>query len=471
MSGADNVIFNTLERDLSSDHNNLQSMEARFLSDVLAQAFSRNETLQGQIPPASVVEDRVIGGLIASASATPNSVDVVAGAIAQQSATVIPVPGPFDSSYRLAVNRVTTTLAAPAPGGNTFYLLEAQMVNVVTSTVFRDIFDIVTGLFVSTSVPKLQERQIQFQFRAGTATQAPLPQANWVPIAIVFRLAAGGPVVASDIIDVRPLWNEYVPTVGGGTTLESGAYRSTGIPGAATTSIFFEFSIFDLGKRLYARATSGAVDLDLATYLHESGLGFVNNRLYYLYLFPWNELSPKGAYPGIESNGVLVLSAVPPNTFGRNSAPVTPPSPFAVSPFASSSGFCAASLYRYAGAFGYWSQSRSGVGSVINGDTLAGSVTLVTHVGPGSSAFNLDTIGAGGTDIVPRHARWVDLCISSQSATAFWGVVGAGGGTYANGWIGAFAGTERVRIPIMNERSFALASADNVTAILAGWGT
>ena len=203
MSGADNVDFNNLERALSSDLDNAQSIEARFLADLLAQVFATKTTTTGAGVPTNAVADRVLGGLIASVSGTANAVDVGLGALVQNSASIVPVPGTFDSSYRMAINRTLQTIAAPAPGGNTYYLLEAQMADVITSTQNRDIFNTVTGLFVPTAVTKITERQIALQFRAGTASAAPAPQADWVPLAVVFRVAGGGPVAAADIIDVR----------------------------------------------------------------------------------------------------------------------------------------------------------------------------------------------------------------------------------------------------------------------------
>ena len=487
MSGADNVDFNTLERALSSDVDNLQSMQARFMADMLARVFSSKGVPEGNLSvPTDSITDRIIGGLIASVSGTVGSVDITPGALVQNSAALSPIPGALDSNFRMAINRVITTLAAPVPGGNTYYLLEAQMVNVVTSTVNRDIFNTGTGLFVSTPVTKLQERQVQFQWTAGSATQAPAPSANWVPIAIVFRAGGGGAVTADDIIDVRPLWTEAVN--------ESASLRAqpisssivtSSVPGTVSNLATFDLEAMVEGRRLFARSTS-AIDLSAASVI-ESGLVFANARLYYLYLAPWREqYRPANALLNVQQRGVLVMSAVPPDSEGFNSALITPPSPFAGADIQIGDAFCAASLYRTGGGWAVQSTDRGGqtvgMGNVgLAGDFYDDSMSS----GPAGTFVNidLDADGAGATPIVPPHARWVEivannLTLGAETAVSAKNV--ANTYTYANQFVTGVAGprsTDGVfRLPLGTDRAFRFeitdtsSNLDTLALSVRGWG-
>jgi hypothetical protein len=79
------------------------------------------------------------------------------------------------------------------------------MIEVVTVTESRDILDTITGNFVPATVTKQVERQLEYQYVTGTATNMPAPTGadGWQPVCGVFRLAGGGPVAATDIIDLR----------------------------------------------------------------------------------------------------------------------------------------------------------------------------------------------------------------------------------------------------------------------------
>lgn len=474
MSGADNVDFNTLERALSSDIDLLQSVQARFLADLLAQTMSTKGLVSGAGSPTNTIADRVLGGLVASVNGLGVDVDVSPGALVQNSASISPVPGAYDSDYRMAISRSVQTLVSPTPGANTFYLLEAQMTDVVVSTQNRDIFNTGTGLFVSTPVPKIYERQIQFQFRAGTATQAPAPQANWVPIAIVFRTAGGGALGTADIIDVRPLWNEYLDNAGADTTLEAGQLIPQSVPNARVNTALFELACRAGGRRLFARTTGSPINLSTETELQESGLVLSNGRLYYLYLAPWQGLHPKNAYDlDIEHQGLLILSAVPPDNQGRNSANITPPSPFAVSVIAGGAAFCVGTLHRSGGAWTAMTQTRFGETTFPAGFWANNPILLATGATPGSLAVDLDTIGTGGTDIVPQCARYVDLMLNMTSATSQ--TIYVNGNPSADTYAGVVMENSQdqvVRVPLTTERNFNVVggAAGVLSVYLAGWG-
>jgi len=346
MSGIDNEVFNTLERAESADVNDLQSLAARFLSEMARYGLASKRIAD---PNAETVGPAVLGGLLVTPSG--NDVSVSPGVMGQQSATLPPVPGPLDSPYRLSRNAAAQTVVMPAPGGTTFYLIEAQMVEVTTVNSLRDIWTAPAGPFVPALVPKQRERQIVFQLLTGGA-QAPAPSGgDWVPIAIVRRPGGGGPVAFSDIIDVRPLVSDRAPAV---VVRER---RSVVTTLAASNLVDVAVEVSGRGGKRAAIAT--ALDVTAVGILDPTTV-LAGNTAYHLYLAPWSPLTLAVRQQGLVSfEGVLVLSAVAPTADGTNSGVLNLPAPYNILPALVGSAYHVATLARNAGNTG-WLYQRTG---------------------------------------------------------------------------------------------------------------
>ena len=354
MSGADNVIYNVRERPLSTDWNNTEALLTRTLMDL---ERYRNESRAVADPATEAVRNVVLGGLLV----TPNGSDVSVstGALMQDSASLSPTPDTYDSTYRIGFLRSAETVVMPAPGGTTYYLIEAQMVAEILLAESRDILDAGTGTFVPTLIDKIQIHSLQFQLLTGGAS-APAPSGgNWVPIAIVRRPGGGGAVVASDIIDVRPLQDagrQRPPLpVNQKVSLEVAA------GGAATTSAKIRCQVDGaFGYRCYANVLA-ATDLDSATIVSPATV-YAAGTKYYLYLAPWSALSLNPRYNdglGIGYEGVLVMSAIAPSAATkRNSAAIQLPAPFAVVDAPTSSAYYLGTFLRDAGNTGWVGMSN-----------------------------------------------------------------------------------------------------------------
>lgn len=322
MSTLDSIDFVTLERLLSTDLNAATAIKDRFLADLLRRLFAKRSVSY----PFDTPQNVVVGGF----EATPNGtdVDLSAGILAQTSVTLSPAVGPYDSTYRLARTAATVTVVMPAPGATTYYLIEAQMAPVVTLTANRDVYNPGTETFTPVATPVVTERQIVTQIVAG-GPNAPAPSGgDWVPIAIVRRPGGGGPVVASDIIDVRTL-----ATPAANPPIAKIDYRTREIDAIDLTNAVYITADIDgeFGRRAFAPPAVTAIDPTSATYLSPATVLAASTR-FYLYLAPWSAalISPRYSEPTLAYEGVLVLSSVAPNADKTNSGPITLPAPFGV---------------------------------------------------------------------------------------------------------------------------------------------
>lgn len=342
MAGSDNVIINTRERPVSTDINNLQALLSRTISELKRYMFASTQQTAKGVPPTDIVQDVVLGGL----RVTPdgNNVSISGGALMQVDSSISPTPGTFDSDYRIAINTAATSFVMPAPGGETYYLLEAQMINNVTVSESRDILDAGSGNFVATLVDKVAQRQITFQLLTGTS-QAPVPSGTpWVPIAVIRRPGGGGAVVNTDIYDVRPKWSDVFEQTSNGLPAQAGSFidgqiqtvtnfQASGAVTSANLQVFRaraklpngKIASFDNGDEVANQTPFDPFD---ALYLEP---GTVNAAdFFYLYLCPWSGLTPYGQIgaTGV-SKGILVLSTNSPNFGTRlNAAAITLPAPW-----------------------------------------------------------------------------------------------------------------------------------------------
>jgi len=398
MALADNIVINVRERPLSTDLNNLQSMIDRTLMDLMK--YGQASRVAGV--PLETVRSCVPGGLIVSPNG--NNVDVSAGVLLLESSTLLPVPGALDSSYRIGINRAVTTVTMPSPVGTTFYLIEASISEVTTVTSSRDVLDPVTGNFVPTMVPKQIEYQIVFQTLAGAGGQAPAPTGgDWQPIAIVRRPGGGGAVVASDIIDVRPLSDAGRERPVAPTRLRDSVVTDT----ASASNTANIASAYDGPGGLRSFGSSAAVDLSSATYLSPTTVIAANTK-YYLYLAPWSaeQLSPR--YTDLTTTvyeGVLVLSDVAPlATTLMNGAAVNLPAPFGVSAVAAGSAYYIGTVWRNGLNTGWVGMTRTDGDTLYVGNTSFGGTVFSPPV-VGDNACTFDGVPVTAK-ILHMYMRW-----------------------------------------------------------------
>lgn len=373
MSGSDAIVINTRERAASGDINDLQSLKDRTILD-LVRSMTSSRTFAVGSAVVEAARNIFAGGFVVSPSG--NDVAVTPGVVLQDSVTLAPAPGALDSSYRLALLKASVVVTAPAPGANTFYLLEVQMSEIVASSVIVDIFDTGTGLFVPTLSDKRTERVPAFQFIAGTSTNAPVPSGgDWVPLAIVFRPAGGGAVAAGDIIDVRDMWDS---SDGKRDTFDSFLLSARGERivttigrpgGAASNLVIIDAEGFLSGRRAwYGRSSGSGLDVTAAG-VATPGLVLAADTWFYLYLCPWADLLPVDPNDASATGrGVLVLTDVPPSPQGgeRNSAPITLPPPFSTVTAIAPTAVCVAALRRNAANTGWvTTDSMDGEASII----------------------------------------------------------------------------------------------------------
>ena len=120
MSNQDNVVFNVRERPLSSDQNNVESLHARTLAEMMLYQMTELNAIDG----TSILRNVVLGGL----AVVPNgsNVDVTAGVLFQNSGSLVPTPGTYDSSYRYGRNASSSTLTMASPASDTYYIIELE---------------------------------------------------------------------------------------------------------------------------------------------------------------------------------------------------------------------------------------------------------------------------------------------------------------------------------------------------------
>lgn len=419
MSGIDTEVFNTLERAVSGDLNDLQSIEARFLSEMARFEFSEKRVAD---PLAETVVNVILGGLLVTPNG--NDVSVSAGAMAQYSPTMLPAPGPLDSLYRLSRTSVSTTVAMPAPGATTYYLVEAQMVEVVTLSQNRDIYNPGTSTFAPALVTKQTERQIAFQVVVGGAN-APAPTGgDWVPIAIVRRPGGGGPVASSDIIDVRRLLSDRRSPA---PALRRAAV-DTVTPAANEIACSIEFD--GAGGR---RAVVGSPDGSAAAYLSPSTV-LAASTTYYAYLAPWSAflLAPR-QFGTVQYEGVFVVSDVAPASGGTNGGALDLPPPFGVLAIPAGQAYHVATLIRNSTNTDWIEQRRVA-------DLTLLAVQQLASVG-WATGFAPPVIGANNVPLlVPADAKTVILEIEY--------VGGAGAPTPVSGQIDPGGASTFVLAPV-----------------------
>lgn len=400
MASSDNVNIVTRERPASSDINNLQSMIQRNILEIFQYGMATNVA---GAPSSSSPANIVLGGL--EVIPNGNDVSVQPGALMMYSASLSPTPGALDSSYRLGVKRIATTVVMPSPVSTSYVVVEARVVNVVTSAENRDVFDAVTGQYNATLVNKLQERQLEYQATAvGVGTIPAYTGGDWIPIAIVRRPGGGGAVANSDIYDVRQLFSERV--AGGGFTKVAAkkrriksVYQTASVNSGAASEdvVIWNMEGYATNGVKLSFPDNGQVTLNMAaTAIKEDSLSLSANTWYYMYLCPFRGGTIRNALGtlSVDGNCLLVLSAVTPDISNgdTNDAAITPAAPFNTSPAIPAGTAVLVGALRRNSTNNGWVALRTsdGVHYVIPSVSLAGG-TLSSLVSPPSAGDNAVT--------------------------------------------------------------------------------
>jgi len=337
MSGSDQIVINTRERASSSDINDLQSLKDRTLLDSWLEQWQTRTYAIGAVP-SEAASSVVLGGLESGPSG--NDIAVQAGVLLQDSLTLSPAVGALDSSYRWSALRSSSILTNPAPGADTWYLIEAQMSEIVASSASVDIFDTGTGLFVPTLLDKRTERTIDLQLVAGSATDLPVPSGgDWVVIGGVLVPTGGGAIPAGNFLDMRRLASDLGPALA--PAAEAGLRRLYNFTGANTVNNDYTIAAeaFDNinGLRLWFNTDETKLQI-LAPSLRWIASGEnpqTGTKITQVYLATYHGYPVRNAYAwdgfaNLNQNALLLWSDTTTDASGeRNAATMTLPAPFA----------------------------------------------------------------------------------------------------------------------------------------------
>lgn len=428
MAGADNIVINVRERPLSTDINDLQSLKDRMLLELLQELGTLREDNRDASAASGVSEtirDYVVGGLGVSVSSTgggPHTYDVDPGTLLQFSTTITPTPGSLDSPYRIGTLRTAVTGVAltPPASGNTFVLIQAQVVQVVASSQSRDILDL-NGQFNPTLVDKRIERRVQFSTKEGGSGTAVIPTADtdWVPLLAVLWDGS----VFINPFDVRPFMASRGLNPVRNTSSPIINTQSYMIDRDSVDTYKADFDVVHRGEHLYMRTAEigGTPQIDdfLSTATDttgrlEPGTVLVQDSIIYHYLgIPANRVIPffRSAASALHGRGYFVTSLTPPDPQTLvNSASIT--LPYGGGTIPAGFGVCVGASYVNFGATDFRGhvQTRGGRCIIGNPDNFA----LVNVLG-GTVTINFDSFA--GRVIFPVGATTALINVRVLDAT------------------------------------------------------
>lgn len=333
----DSIIINSLEKLASGDTNNLQAMATRQLASFFNYfgAFRLLGT-SAAVPGFDTIPRNWTIGLDVHPNAVGDSLIIMPGLLSQFNLTYPAAPGALEDAQRIGFNRSAHTIAHPGAASMT-YLLEARVVDTVTATDTRDILNVVTGNFDPTVVNKQTERQIEFQFTAGSATVFPaFNGTSWVPICMFITdgsglwngaLGSSNPPFVDCRNDIRDLFFDVPAINTSELTLEESLgdsyIENYSLSSDPTDDRSFHANFY--GRSQYYRAwirALGSLNTPTAMTVLQSGYTPAADALEHLWLLPLKANSqecmptviyPVGArYTGTSSKGVMVAGDAEP---------------------------------------------------------------------------------------------------------------------------------------------------------------
>ena len=421
---SDRVQINALERSSSGDINDLESMATRVVAEL--QKFTQASKFEG--PLAIDIPRSFTGGLTLISDGGNNAL-LTPGFLAQLSLTQPAPPGPLDSDLRLGFNKANLPVTLPLPPGVEIDMLEARVIDVVTVSAVRDVFDVPTQTFIPTLLDKQIERQVETQFISGTATNSPQPTGN--PWVVMYTLVLAGPTPAPlnllFLSDLRPQVNDGEQSnavgafFGDGELIRGNLATFNNDDEPRTDELVGHVEGRVLGRHLMFKATP--VLAGVSPFL-EVGFSGPPNTLVHLYICPIFDgllgFAPRSTFfpdPTSRLRGVPVVSENPPTAMAlTNFSAITLPAPFANF----NAGVVPAGSAFYAGSF-----ATDGSGIAWESFTAAEDGTVFQEFFSATSPFRVvsvvGAIGAGGDTIpfdlrgiVPDNAKAVLLRVNNN---------------------------------------------------------
>jgi hypothetical protein len=351
-SGGKQLVWNGLERAVSSDQNRAQSFMARDRAEIarwLMNVGMGTDDLQassGNVPNAGLaapLSAEVHGGLCVRPITGSMTCTVDAGA----AYVIAPDTDPDASDYKLAIDPGVNSSAPLVITANSSGQIRVDVIecsyslNANAETDNRDIFNPATGAFVATTVPKATQGGLVYRVRAGTPGSGyPAAQVGWLPLAVVSVPSGAATVTDCTWWDVRPLVADRVFAPANLATVFPRPRRNlvaidTSSSGKALLSGYVETSATDPGVltgtglagsyRLGGTLGSeGTIDLNVAA----NQSGSLSTGPVYVYL-----LEPFGL-PRWAQYRTVSGALVPTNPRGIPVVSSTAPSPLLLSPSA-----------------------------------------------------------------------------------------------------------------------------------------
>jgi hypothetical protein len=459
-SGRKTLVFNTLERALSTDMNRLQAFDqaasaeaARWMMDV--QLHSDDAGVLSAAPYMDIqtttlttpLTGEIVGGLLVrpalGTSGTPLGLLVDPGV-----GWVVAPDTDTDASVYKYVNdpgvQTTGTLSmtANSSGSLRIDVIECQYtLNANAETDNRDIFNPATGAFAATTVSKATQAGFTYRVRQGTPGAGfPGTASGWMPLCVAS--VPTGTTTNDTIVfyDVRPMTSDRanapynVPQLSPRLTrnqlcIDNAGGATAPLSGLVETTGYADPSI----PQSYAARLGGdltATDLSQAQYQD----GSVANGLAYVWLLApfglprWARYTPSTFGARIPlSKGVIVLSNTGPKAplIGYPSAAITlPASLFGTA--TTSAGYCVGATVVAGGAVAN-TVADGDMSFVSNGTTgYSQAAGVVTGTSPGTATFtftpNGTTSNLGYAASAKRLRVSIQLVLAVNSATS--GILG-----------------------------------------------
>lgn len=218
------LVFNTRERAVSADFNQLQQFAAQERNDMIAALLASSKNRLNGLGQSvaysgsanTPLPGYVLDGLVGVVDNMGGS-----GSVLVNPGTVLVRPSDpsdaNDSGWILVQSEgITTTgqlvIAANGSVSPRVDVIEFTVVQSVVTTASRDIYNPTTGLFIASVVTKVTKPTLSFRVRQGTPGSAPGYAAGYMPI-LVAVLQPGTDLAKVDFYDCRPLWREMAGEV------------------------------------------------------------------------------------------------------------------------------------------------------------------------------------------------------------------------------------------------------------------
>ena len=213
------LIFNSRERAVSSDFNQIQQFAAQERNDMIAAMLTPSKNRFSGIGQSvsysgsanAPLPGYVLDGLLAVVDAASSGILINPGAVFVRPSDPTDAN---DSGWVLVESagvQMTGQLVLAANGAASprVDVIEFTVIQSTVTTASRDIYNPTTGLFVASVVTKVTKPTLSFRLRQGTAGSAPGYSAGYMPILIAV-LQPSTDLAKVDYYDCRPLWREMM---------------------------------------------------------------------------------------------------------------------------------------------------------------------------------------------------------------------------------------------------------------------